>query len=178
MLVLGTIDGGFYKLFLVAHILCAIVGFGAVFLNGVYAAQMRKHPGPGSIAIFEANFKVSEIGQYFIYGVFLFGLGLVGLSDHVWKFSQTWVWLATILFIVGLGLSHGVLLPAVKRMGVLMKGMAAAGPAAAAVEGAPPAMPPQLGEMMGLGKRVAVTGLSLDILVVVILAIMVWKPGL
>ncbi|HEX9505441.1 MAG TPA: hypothetical protein VGA62_05495, partial [Acidimicrobiia bacterium] len=121
MLVVGTVNGGFYKLFLVAHILCAIVGFGAVFLNGVYAAQMRKHPGPGALAIFEANFAVSHIGQYFIYGMFVFGLGLVGLSDSVWKFSQTWVWLATALFVVGLGLSHGVLLPAVKRMGVLMK---------------------------------------------------------
>jgi hypothetical protein len=173
MLVVGTINGGFYKLFLVAHILCAIVGFGAVFLNGVYAAQMRKHPGPGALAIFEANFAVSNIGQYFIYGVFVFGLGLVGLSDSVWKFSQTWVWLATVLFIVGLGLSHGLLLPSVKRMGALMKEMMSG-------EGPPPGpdgMPPQMGEMMGLGKRVAATGISLNLIVVVILAIMVWKPG-
>jgi hypothetical protein len=31
--------------------------------------------------------------------------------------------------------------------------------------------------MMGLGKRVAATGISLNLIVVVILAIMVWKPG-
>ena len=41
--------------------------------------------------------------------VFLFGFALLGLSDPVWKFSQTWVWLAIVIYIVALGLSHGVL---------------------------------------------------------------------
>jgi hypothetical protein len=172
MLVLATTNGGFYKLFLVLHVLCAIVGFGAVFLNGVYAAQMRKHPGPGAIAIYEANYRVSAIGQYFIYGVFVFGLGLVGLSDSVWKFSQTWVWLAIVLFVIGLGLSHGVLLPAVRRLGVLMKEMTGGPPPSP--ESGPP---PQLAEMMPLGQRVAVTGIVLNLIVVAILLDMVWKPG-
>ena len=70
MLVLATINGGLYKLFLVLHILCAIVGFGAVFLNGVYGAadeEARSRAGAEAIGIFEANFSVSKIGEYFIY---------------------------------------------------------------------------------------------------------------
>jgi Predicted integral membrane protein (DUF2269) len=174
MLVLATTNGGIYKLVLVLHILCAIVGFGAVYLNGVYGAEMKKRRGTDAIAIYEANFRVSKIGEYVIYGVFIFGLALVGLSDSAWKFSQTWVWLASALFIIGLGVSHGVLLPAVKRMGVLMREMVAAGPPPA---GAPAGPPPQAVEMEALGKRVGAAGVFLNLLVVAILFLMVWKPG-
>ena len=82
-----------------------------------------------AIGIFEANHKVSQIGEYFIYAVFVFGFALLGLSDSVIEFSQTWVWLSIVIYVLAIGLSHGVLMPAVKRMGVLMHEMAA-GPAA------------------------------------------------
>ena len=82
---------------------------------------MQKRPGPEGIAVFDANYRVSKVGEYFIYAVFLLGLALVGLSDPVWKFSQTWVWLAIVLYLVALGISHGVLFPALKRMRVLMR---------------------------------------------------------
>ena len=124
MSVLGTIDGGFYKFVLVLHIFCAIVGCGAVFLNGVYGAQMKQRLQSGKVAeaigILEANDFVSKIGEYFIYAVFILGFAVIGLSDSVWKFSQTWVWLSVVIYLVAIGLSHGVLMPAVKRMGVLM----------------------------------------------------------
>ena len=76
-MVLANIDGGFYKLVLVLHIFCAIVGFGAVLLNGVYGQQMKVRMQSGkvdeAIGIFEANELVSKIGEYFIYAVFVFG---------------------------------------------------------------------------------------------------------
>jgi Predicted integral membrane protein (DUF2269) len=174
MPVLATIDGGFYKLCLVLHILCAIVGFGAVFLNGVYGAQikarMQSGRGAEAIGIFEANLTVSKIGEYFIYAVFIFGFALVGLSDSVWEFGQTWVWLSIVLYLVAIGLSHGVLQPAVKRMGVLMREMVAGPPPA----GGPP---PQVAEMAELGKKVGTVGPVLDIILIVILYLMVFKPG-
>jgi len=173
-MVLGTIDGGFYKFVLVLHILCAIVGFGAVFLNGVYGAQMKARMQSGRVAeaigIYEANLLVTKIGEYFIYAVLLLGLAVLGLSDSVWKFSQTWVWLSIVIYVVALGLSHGVLLPAVKRMGVLMHEMA----------GGPPPIggpPPQAAEMASIGERLGVVGPVLDLAMVAILFLMVFKPG-
>src|SRR6478735_4534446 len=71
------LNSGIYKLLLVLHIFCAIVGFGAVYLNAIYGRQIQKRQGREGLAIFEANFRVSEIGQYFIYGVFVFGFLLV-----------------------------------------------------------------------------------------------------
>ena len=84
---------------------------------------------------------------------------------------------------MALAVSHGILLPAVRRMGVLMKELAAAGPPPAAAAGGAPAgpppggPPPQVAELGTLGQRVGVTGAFLDIMVIVILALMVWKPG-
>ena len=169
-MLLANIDGGFYKFVLVLHILCAIVGFGAVVLNGIYGVQAKNRPGPGGLAIMQANYAATKVGEYFIYAVFVLGLALVGLSDPVWKFSQTWVWLAIVLYIVSLGISHGVLFPALKRMRVLMGEMVAAGPP----QGGPP---PQVTEMQALGKRVGAAGATLDVMVVVILVLMVFKPG-
>jgi uncharacterized membrane protein len=174
MVTLATIDGGFYKFCLVLHILCAIIGFGAVFLNGIYGQQMkvRMQSGRGAeaLGIYEANYRVSMIGEYFIYAVFVLGFAVLGLSDSVWKVSQTWVWLSVVLYVVALGLSHGVMIPTVKRMGVLMRETLAGPPPA----GGPP---PQAAEMEALGKKLGVVGPVLNLILVVILFLMVFKPG-
>ena len=91
---LANYGSGLYKTLLVLHILTAIVGLGAVMLNGLYAAQAQKRQGPGGRAISEANLAVSTIGEYFIYAIPVFGILLVLDSDKLWKFSQTWIWLA------------------------------------------------------------------------------------
>ena len=174
-MVLAAYRDDFYNLVLALHILCAIVGFGAVFLNGVYGQQMKTRMQSGKISeaigIFEANLFVSRIGEYFIYAVFLLGLAVLGLSDSVFKFSQTWMWLSIVIYIVAIGLSHGVLMPAVKRMGLLMHEMAAGPPPV----GGPP---PQAAEMASIGQKLGVVGPILDLSMIAVLFLMVYKPGL
>jgi uncharacterized membrane protein len=176
MFVVGAYNDDLYNTLLVLHILCAIVGFGAVVLNAIYGNEVKKRPGPEGIAIFDANEKVSAIGELFIVAVFFLGIALVLASDDLWKFGQTWVWLAMLLFIVAMGLSQGVMRPTLKRMRVLM-GELAAGPPPGAGGGAPAGPPPQVLELGQLGKRLAVIGPTLQVLLVVILGLMVWKPG-
>src|SRR5689334_23286899 len=55
MLAFGGLNSGIFKLLLVLHILSAIFGFGGVVLNGLYAAQSQKRPGPTGRAVLEAN---------------------------------------------------------------------------------------------------------------------------
>jgi hypothetical protein len=174
-MMLATYDSGFYKFFLILHILCAIVGFGAVVLNGIYGQQMKVRMQSGktteALAIYDANFFVSQIGEYFIYAVFVFGLITGLLGDPFIKFDQTWLWLSVVLYIIAIGISHGLLLPAVKRMGALMR----------EVEAGPPPVggpPPQAAEMATLGQRIGTVGPVLNLFLVVILFLMVWKPGL
>jgi len=161
-----------YDLVLLLHVLASIIGFGAVFLNGLYGAQVRARRGPEGLAILQANFLVARVGTYFIYAVFVLGLVLVLMSDDVWSFGDTWIWLSMLLYVVGIGLSHGVQQPSVRRMITLMEETGAAG--AQPPGGAPS---PQAAEMQELGTRMGATGAALNVLLVVILYLMVFKPG-
>jgi hypothetical protein len=172
------LGGTVYRIIVVLHIMCAIIGFGAVYLNALYGQQIRKRQGRDGLAVYEANFFVSRVGQFFIYGVFVFGILAVLASDDAWKFDQTWIGLSMLLYLVALGVSHGVLLPAVKRMGVLMRELVDAGSMPERAGAAPPAgPPPQVVELGTLGQRVGATGAFLDVMVVVILCLMIWKPA-
>jgi hypothetical protein len=168
---LASYQDNLYKLTFLLHILVAIVGLGAVMLNGLYAAQAQKWQGPPSRAIAEANFAVSKVAEYFIYAIPVFGILLVFESDKLWKFSQTWLWLALVVYFIAIGISHGVMTPGTKRMLVLMKEMEDSPPPAGGA-------PPQVAEMQGVGKRLATGGTILDLSVVVLLYLMIFKPGL
>lgn len=160
-----------YNIVKVLHILCAIVGFGAVTLNGLYGAQIKARGGSEAAAIGQAVYRVSTVGEYFIYAVFVLGIGLVAMGNNLFDFGQTWVWLSTLLYITGLGLSHGVLRPRIRRMNALLVELAAS-PGSGA--GGPP---PQAVELDALAKRVAATEMVLNLLLVTILVFMVFKPG-
>lgn len=163
------LDSGIYKFLVLLHIFTAIVGFGAVYLNALYGVQARARRGPEGLAIAEANFKVSKVAQYFIYSVFITGILLVLASDDAWSFGDKFISWAMLLYLVGVGVSHGVVMPSAKKMQELTREMIAAGPPV----GGPP---PQAVQMAALGKRLAIGGTFLDLLLVVILALMVWKP--
>lgn len=159
-----------YRILLILHILSVVVGIGAVMLNGLYAAQSRQRPGPPGRAVSEANFTVSKIAEYVIYTVPIFGLLLVVAND-AWDFDQTWVWLSIVLFVIALGISHAVLIPGHRKINQLLAEME---------QGPPPAgsPPPQAAELEKLGKAQAAAGMTLNLLVVVFLYLMIFKPGL
>lgn len=161
-----------YNVLLLLHIGAAIVGFGAILLNGVYGAEIRKRRGTEGLAIAEANHRVSNIGQMLIYAVPLFGFGLIGMSDGVWGYGQTWVVLSLVLYAIGLTVALTVLKPTAKAQIGLMKELTAGGPPAA---GGPP---PQAAQLEANGKKLAMAGMFNSIVLLVILGLMIWKPGI
>ena len=169
-MLLATTQSGLYRTLLVLHILSAIVGLGAVMLNGLYAQEAMKRKGPTGRAVSEANFAVSTVGEYFIYLIPVFGILLVLASDKAWKFSQTWVWMAMLLYVVAIGISHAILIPGHKKINALLLEME---------QGPPPAggPPPQVALIQELGKRQAAAGATLNVFVVIFLVLMIWKPG-
>jgi hypothetical protein len=170
MLAFGGTNSGIYKLLLVLHILSAIVGFGGVLLNGLYAAQAQKRQGPAGRAVSEANLAVSMVAERVIYLVPVFGILLVLASDDAWSFGDTWVWLSLALFIIAFGISHSVLFPGHKKINALLLEME---------QGPPPVggPPPQVAQIQRIGQRQAGTAMVLDVILVAILAMMIWKPG-
>ncbi len=169
-MLLGVGISGYYNVLLVLHILCAIVGLGSVMLNGIYAAQGQKRPGPGGRAVSEANYFVSNIGEKFIYAIPILGILLVPASHKAWTFGQTWIWLSLLLYVIAIGISHSILIPGHKRINALLAEME---------QGPPPAggPPPQAIELHAIGKKMAPAGAALNVFVVIFLILMVWKPG-
>ncbi|MBA3267444.1 MAG: DUF2269 family protein, partial [Acidimicrobiia bacterium] len=143
------LNSGIYKLLLVLHILAAIIGFGSVFLAGVFASKAQARGGREGLAVTEVLVDVAEHwSEWFIYAVPLLGISLILVSDDAWKFSQTWISMSFLLYIIALGLSHGVHFPNLKRMNALGAELVAGGPAPAG--GGPP---PQVAELEARGKR-------------------------
>jgi hypothetical protein len=161
---------GLFKTFLVLHILSAIVGLGGVLLNGFYAAESQKRPGPAGRAVSEANFAVTGIAEKVIYLIPVFGILLVLTSDGAFKFSMTFIWLSLTRFIIAIGLSHSILIPGHKKINALLLEME---------QGPPPAggPPPQVAQIQALGQKQAGTAMVLNLILVVIVVLMIWQPG-
>lgn len=166
------IDSTLYNLVFVLHLVAVVAGFGGIFLNGVYGAQAKTRPGAGALAIGEANLAATKVAEYAIYAVPLLGIALIVLSDGAWEFSQLWISLSFLLYFVAVGLAHGLLFPSAKRMNALAAELVAAG---GAFEGG---RPPQIAEMEALEKRLGLVSMVLNLIVVAVIVVMVFKPGL
>ena len=165
-----------YKVVLLLHILTAIVGFGGVFLNALYGRAAERRKGVEGLAIAEANYDVSHMAGYFIYAVPVFGILLVLMSDEYFKFSEAWISVSFVLYIAGIGLSHGVMRPNVKKMQALMREVVAMGPPAAGSASAT-GRPSQVDEIERRGRTVGIVGAALNLLLIILLYLMVWQPG-
>ncbi|MCU1352511.1 MAG: hypothetical protein JWM05_1720 [Acidimicrobiales bacterium] len=146
------IDTFGYKLMYLLHILAVIVAFAPAFVWPVVSGQLKKQGkpvGPAIGALAAGNTTKIHGPALILVGVF--GMGLVGMSEKTWEFSQTWVSLALLIWFVMNGVLWGLMLPAEKQ--------AAAGDEAA-------------------DKKVAMFGGILHLLLLLMLVDMIWKPGL
>ncbi len=144
-------DDTVYGIVLLLHILSAIVGFGGVQLNGLYAPAGPAAAGPGGVAINQAVYAVSKVAEIFIYLIFVFGVLLVLLSENdLIGFGDTWVWLSILLYLIGIGLSHAILFPSVRKANALAEELAT-GPRARRPGAQGP--PPQVVAARGAGQE-------------------------
>ena len=156
------VDGDLYQFVKVLHILAAIIGFGGTFIAGFYGNEARNRPGREGLAVAETTLKVTgTIPTVAVCAVPILGILLILMSDDTWKFSEAWISLSFLLYIVLMGLATGIQVPTVRRIVALRSG----------TEGAPSP------EMQALGKKAATVGGIVNLLWVAILFLMVFKPG-
>lgn len=161
-----------YKLVFVLHLVTVIIGFGGVFIAGVLGAKAGSRGGREGLAIAEAALDAFEHwAEWFIYAVPVLGILLVFMSDDTWKFSQSWIGISLLLYVVALGVVHGLHLPNIRRMNALGAELAASPPTGA---GGPP---PQVADLEARAKKAALVGGLLNLTWVVIVFLMVYKPG-
>lgn len=154
------VDGDLYNVVLVLHILTAIIGFGGMFIAGFYGIESRRLPGDEGLVVAQATLKVSgQVPTVAVGAVPILGILLILMSDDVWQFSQAWISLSFLLYFVLMGLATGLQVPTIRKLVALR----AAGGNATQVE--------------VLGKRAAALGAVVNVLWVITLALMVFKPG-
>jgi uncharacterized membrane protein len=186
------VDSAAYDTVLVLHVMCVIIGFGGVFLNGIYGAEAKRRSGREGLAVFEATERVGRVAEGFILAVPVFGIALVLMSHSEWRFSQAWVAASLAIYGAAIVLSFGFHLPNLRRMGGLMHELvsppsavpAVAGgsvptddtQAAAAIQSAA-GPPPQVADLERRGKRAGLYGATLNLAIVAVVILMIWKPG-
>ena len=171
--VLGD-DTTIYRIIFLLHIAAAIVGFGSTFVYPILGAEAQKRRGIEAVALSDGSLAAAKaITNPGIYATAVMGLIMVIISDQI-DFDETWVWLSIVLYIAAVGFSHGVHQPNLKRMNALAHELAGMGPPP---EGAAAGPPPQAVEMEQRGKAAARNGAILDIALLAILILMIWKPG-
>ena len=156
------VGGDLYNVVLVLHILASIIGFGGMFIAGFYGNESRSLPGREGLALAQTTLKVTgQIPTVAVCAVPILGILLILMSEDAIKFSAMWISLSFLLYIVLMGLATGIQVPTIRKMVAMRAG----------AEGA------QSVEMQAMGKKVAMVGAIVNLLWVVILILMVFKPG-
>ena len=140
-----------YNVVLLLHILTAMAAFAPAFVHPLLGSQSKSGDRAERarwVGFMTANGRRIYAPALLLTG--LLGFGLQGLSDGVWEFDQTWMILAALVWIAMNGILHAVILPAERAM--------AAGDEAAE-------------------RRLDIGGPAITLLLVVMLYLMIWKPG-
>lgn len=150
-MVLAAVNDGPYNLVLFLHIASVLVAFAPAFVHPLLSAQLERSDRAGTpavLALMHRNGRRVYAPALILAG--LLGFGLQGMSDGLYSMGDTWIWLSIVLWIALNGVLHAVLLPAEK----------------AVAEGD-----------ISARSRVDLGGGIVTVLLLVTLALMVFKPG-
>lgn len=151
MLLVAAIDSSLHRLFLALHIISVLVAFAPAVIHPVMTAQFKKD-GDAALQRFAEHAVLNSRRIYVpaLASIGLFGILLVVTSDDAYSFGDTWVSLGLLVWIAILGVITGVLLPNERKL--------AAGDLSAE-------------------KTIAMGGQIATVLLLVMLYLMIWKPG-
>ena len=149
--------GTVYKIMFLLHIVAIVAAFAPMVIHPVMGAQ-AKGDGGGTVERVAGYMAANSRRIHFpaLIAVGIFGLGMVfsskpsGADDAAWGFDQTWVSLALLVWIALCGIVSAVITPGERKL--------AAGD-------------------LDAEKKVALGGQIATVLFLVMLYLMIWKPG-
>lgn len=151
-MVLAAVNGGLYKLLFLGHIVSLLVAFAPAVINPILAAQSK---ADGDEALIRIGGHMAANGRRIHFPALIalggFGLALVLASDSVWEFDQVWVGLAIVVWLAICGVVSGIIIPAERRLA---------------------------GGDLAAEAKIAIGGQITTVLFLVMLYLMIWKPGL
>ena len=140
-----------YNILLLLHIITVIVAFVPAIAHPVMTAQAKnlEPQARGQVHGFIARNSMRIYGNALIL-TGLLGFGLSGMSEDVYPLSATWILASIVLWVLMIGALHGLIVPAERKM--------AAGDESAK-------------------QLVDIGGVVLTVLGLVVLYLMIFKPG-
>jgi len=104
-----------YDVVLLAHVLVAVVGLGAVVVAGAYALVLRRSgPGPDSVRRYYRP-GVNWAGRL-LFLIPVLGVALMALSHGDWSFADGWITIGLALWTVVAVVAEMALWPAERRL--------------------------------------------------------------
>jgi uncharacterized membrane protein len=151
-MILATYLDGLYKVFFLGHMISFLAAFAPAVIAPVLTAQVKADGDEGSLLRLAGHMTKNTTRIHFPALIALggFGIAMVLSSDEVWSFGDAWVSLAFLVWLGIIGVILGLMVPAEKRL--------ASGDLAAE-------------------KNIAVAGQIATVLLLVMLYLMIWKPG-
>jgi uncharacterized membrane protein len=152
-MVFAAVTDGLYKVLFLGHMVSFLVAFAPAVINPILGAQLK---GDGDVTAYRkavAHMGLNGRRIHFpaVIALGAFGLAMVIVSDEVWAFDQTWVSLSFLVWLAICGVVSGLILPSERKL--------AAGDDAAEV-------------------KLERGGQAVTLLLLVMLYLMIWKPGL
>ena len=152
-MILAAYGDTLFKILFLGHMLSFVVAFAPAVINPIMMAKLKAQGDfetlPKVGGIAASNGRQIHLPALVALGGF--GIAMVLTSDPYFGFDQAWVSLAFLNWLAILGIVLGVMLPGERKMG----------------EGD-----------MSVEKRVEVGGQVITVLTLVMLYLMIWKPGL
>jgi uncharacterized membrane protein len=151
-MILAAYGDGLYKLFFLGHMASFLVAFAPAVIHPILGAQTKADGDPTALARLSGHMAGNgrRIHLPALVALGAFGLAMVFTSDEVIGFDQTWVSLAFLVWIGICGVVTGLVLPAERKL--------------AAGDGTAEATVQRAGQLVTL-------------LLLVMLYLMIWRPG-
>ncbi len=111
-----------YGIFVIFHVLSAVIGFGALITSGSYSYSLKKTKDPLSSESLSKYFNgATNYAGHTIFLVPVFGVILLYL--HHWhELTHPYPWVGIGCWVVGVSVAIGVIFPREKSLGRLMHG--------------------------------------------------------
>lgn len=154
-----------YRIILLLHIACAVVGFGGVIAHGAFNARAYASKAGEAVVLLKATRAITNIAHFAIYGLLAFGIILVSVSDGGISMGDPWISASFVVWFLVVGAAHGLVKPTM----VAMQDRAEAIDADTLLS--------EDSEIAPLAKKLAIGEGVTQFLMMLALFLMIWQPG-
>lgn len=159
------IDSAIFKTVLVLHIATAVIGFGGIIAHGTYNAKAFASKAGEAAVLFKHTRAVTAMTHYALYALFALGIILIVASDGTFGMGDPWVGPSFLVWFAVLGVAHGLVKPSMTKLQLRAEELSAS------------ASLKDDETSVALAKKLAIGEAATQLLLVISLVLMVWKPG-